>query len=182
MAADRATRYLSTKGTVAVLGVDPNLLGSIQTANAFESSLREHSPDVSVIEKRSTSFSSAEAEETAEETIHSAPALQVIIALNVTQTRAAYTALLRTKSLGHIKLIACDQDLDLVFRLRSGDIDAIIAQDTMTMGKDAVQMIQQYLIGNRSQVPVIVQPVLVTQQNVDTPAVQEVLDMNWRAQ
>jgi ribose transport system substrate-binding protein len=182
MAADRAAKYLSPKGAVAVLGVNPNLLGSIQTANALESSLRERLPGVSVIEKRSTSFSIDEAEQTAEETFRSSPELQVVITLNVTQTRAAFVAAQRTNFLGRIKLIACDQDLDLVFRLRAGDIDAIIAQDSTTMGKDAIEMIEQHLKGVRNRPTVVVQPVMITQENVDSPEVQKVLDMNWRSQ
>jgi ribose transport system substrate-binding protein len=182
IAAERAAQYLSNKDAVAVLGVNPNLLGSIQTANVLESSLRQRLPSVGVIERRSTSFSFAEAEETAEETIRSSPALRVIVTLNVTQTRAAYSAMLRTNSFGHIKLIACDQDLDLVFRLRTGEIDAIIAQDTRTMGRYAIEMIQEYRQGRRDRLRVIVQPVLITQQNVDSPKVQDVLDMNWNAQ
>ena len=181
IAADRAAKYLSTTDAVAVLGVNPNLLGSIQTANSLESSLRIRLPNVSVVERRSTSFSFAEAEETAEEAIRSLPALRVIITLNVTQTRAAYSAALRTGSLKRIKLIACDQDLDLVFRLRTGEINAIIAQDTRTMGRIAIQMIREKVVSGRNSPSVIVQPVLVTQENVDSPEVQDVLDMNWKA-
>ncbi len=132
-----------------------------------------------MIEKKSTSFSSAEAEETAEEMIRSSPSLQVIVTLNITQSRAAYAAASRTDSLKRIKLIACDQDLDLLFRLRAGEIDAIVAQDTKKMGKDAIQMIKEHRAGNRSKLTVVVQPILVTLQNVDSPEVQEVLDMNW---
>jgi ribose transport system substrate-binding protein len=182
MAADRAAKYLSTRDAVAVLGVNPNLLSSIQAANALESSLQQHLPNVSVIEKRNTSFSFAEAEETAEETIRSSPNLKVIVTLNVIQTRAAYSAALRTNSLKRIKLIACDQDLDLVFRLRTGEINAIIAQDTRTMGRIAIEMIQEQLNNGRRSPSVVVQPVLITQENVDSPKVQEVLDMNWKEQ
>ena len=105
----------------------------------------------------------------------------MIVTLNVTQTRAAYSAVLRTNSLTRIKLIACDQDLDLVFRLRTGEIDAIIAQDTRTMGRIAIQMIREKEMSGRNSPSVIVQPVLVTQENVDSPQVQDILDMNWKA-
>jgi ribose transport system substrate-binding protein len=180
IAADRTAKYLSSDGGVAILGVNPNLLGSIQTADALESSLRARFPGVTVLEKRSSSFSFDEAEETAEETFRSLPTLQVVITLNVMQTRAAYAAAMRTNRLGHIKLIACDQDLDLVYRLRAGDIDAIIAQDTTTMGKDAIEMIEQRLRGSRSKSSVVVEPMLITQQTVDSAEAQSILDMNWR--
>jgi ribose transport system substrate-binding protein len=182
IAADRAAKYLSSDGGVAILGVNPNLLGSIHTADVLESSLRARFPRVTVLEKRSASFSFDEAEETAEETFRSLPTLQVVITLNVMQTRAAYAAAMTTNRLGHIKLIACDQDLDLVYRLRAGDIDAIIAQDTTTMGKDAIKMIEQRRSGIRGKSSVIVEPMLITQQTVDSAEAQSVLDMNWRGQ
>jgi ribose transport system substrate-binding protein len=182
IAADRTAKYLSSDGGVAILGVNPNLLGSIRTADVLESSLRTRFPGVTVLEKRSTSFSFDEAEETAEETFRSLPTLQVVITLNVMQTRAAYAAAISTNRLRNIKLIACDQDLDLVYRLRAGEIDAIIAQDTTTMGRDAIEMIQQRLRGTRGNSSVVVEPVLITQQTVDSAAAQSILDMNWRGQ
>jgi ribose transport system substrate-binding protein len=182
MAADRAGKYLSPDGGVAVLGANPNLPGSIQIADALETSLRTRLPKVTVLERRSTSFSFDEAEERAEEAFRSLPNLQVVVSLNVTQTRAAYAAAARTNLLGHIKIIACDQDLDLVYRLRAGDIDAIIAQDTTTMGKDAIEMIHQRLHDSRSTSSVVVEPVLITRETVDSAQAQAVLDMNWRGQ
>jgi ribose transport system substrate-binding protein len=167
---------------VAVLGANPNLPGSIQTADVLETSLRMRFPKVRVLERRSTSFSFDEAEETAEEAFRALPTLQVVISLNVTQTRAAYAAAARTNLLRHIKIIACDQDLDLVYRLRAGDIDAIIAQDTTTMGKDAIEMIHQRLRDPRSMSSVVVAPLLITRQTVDSPEAQAILDMNWRGQ
>jgi ribose transport system substrate-binding protein len=181
IAATRAAAYLSPRGAVALIGVNPNLLGSIKEANALESSLRARMPGVTVIERKSTSFSFNDAEETAEETIRSSPALQVMVALNVTQTRAAYAAGLKTNSLGRIKLIGCDQDLDLVFHLRAGEIDALIAQDTRTMGEDAIRMIHEQLAHAQFSRTVVVQPLLITRKNVDSSEVQQVLDMNWRA-
>src|SRR5437868_9463429 len=142
--ADRAAMYLSRGDTVAVLGVNPNVLGSIDTSDALEGALRNRIAGVTILERRSTSFSFAEAEETAEEAIRSLPTLRVIVTLNVTQTRAAYVALSRTDALHRVKLIACNQDLDLVFHLRAGEIDAIVAQNTMRMGEEAIAMIQRY--------------------------------------
>ena len=182
LAAQRAGRYLRAGDTVAILGVNPNILGSIDRTNAFESLLHQQFPGVNVLEKRSTSFSFAEAEETAEETIRSTPDLHVILALNIIQTRAAYAALLGTQSMGHVKLIGCDQDLDLVYHLRHGRIDALIAENTFVMGVDAVQIIHKLLRGERSASRTVVQPVLIIRENVDSDIIQQVLDMNWRQQ
>lgn len=75
---------------------------------------------------------------------------------------------------------ACDQDLDLLFHLRSGAFDCLLAQDTRTMGARALEMINAMRKGQPVAQRQIVSPVLITRQNVDTEQVQNVLTMDWR--
>jgi ribose transport system substrate-binding protein len=182
LAAERACLYLNSNDAVAVLGVDPNILGSIESADAFEASLRERFPKVRIIERRSISFSEAEAEESVEQTIRSVPELRVLVTLNIDQTRAARRALHESKTEKKIMLIGCDQDLDLMLYLRLGQIDSVIAQNTREMGYEAVQIIHQRLLGESTEPKIVVKPILVTKQNIDSAEVQEVLDMDWRGQ
>lgn len=179
LAAERAARFLEAGDSVAILGVNPNLLSSIERANAFEDALEKRVPGVRMEERRSTSASASEAEEIAENAIHADTRLRVIFSLNVNQSRAAYGALLSTKSVGKIALIACDQDLDLMYHLRSGGIDSLIAQNTQAMGADAIQAMRRQLSGNRKGEKIVVAPILITRQNIDSEDVQRVLDMNW---
>jgi ribose transport system substrate-binding protein len=102
--------------------------------------------------------------------------------LNINQTRAADGALREERYPGKILLIGCDQDLDLMHHLRSGGIDAVIAENTYEMGYDAVQIIHRLRMGERTDAKVVVEPVLVTRENIDSAEVQHVLDMNWRVQ
>jgi len=179
MAAERAAQYLKPGDTVAVLGMNPNLLSSIERAHAFEDAIRGRIDGVHVDERHSTSASTAEAEEVAERVIQTEPHLRVIVALNINQSRAAYGALLNTRS-ENIRLIACDQDLDLLHHLRSGSIDSLIAQDTHTMGYTAVENIHKQRLGAPVQQLTVVPPVLITRENVDSESVQRVLNMDWR--
>jgi ribose transport system substrate-binding protein len=183
LAAERAGRYLKPGDSVAVLGTDPYILSSVDRAEAFTATIHTEHPSVNVIERRTTSFNFAEGEEIAEQTIHDNPSLRVIVALSVIQTRGSYQALVDTGKLGAIPLIGCDQDLDLMFRLRFGGIDALIAQNTRAMGEAAVNNIA-HQVATHSQPPhdLVVRPLLVTRENADTEAVQQVLDMNWTGQ
>lgn len=182
MAAERMRLHLSAGDTVAVLGIYPGILSLVRRADAFESALRESLPAVQIIERHSTSFEFAEAEQTAEETIRRTPGLRAILSLDIVQTRAAYAALIATGNLGRIVLVGCDQDLDLVRQVRSGAIDALVAQNTSVMGYDAVQTIAQARSGKPMAATRVVAPVLVTRENVDQSEIQQVLDMNWRVQ
>ncbi len=182
MAAQRLQAHLRPGDRIAILGVNPNIIGLMERTSSIEISVHDMLPDVQVVERRSTSFDFAEAEETAEETIRAVPNLRAIVALNINETRAAYFALINTHALGRILLVGCDQDLDLVRQVRAGNIDALIAENTFIMGYDAVQFIASQRSGQPTVASQVVPPILVTRENVDQPEVQKVLDMNWRAQ
>lgn len=179
MAAARVQGHVQNGGTVAVLGVYPGILSLVRRADAFEDSLRKAVPAVRIVERHSTSFEFAEAEQTDEETIRANSDLRAILTLDIVQTRAAYTALSATGNLGRIVLVACDQDLDLERMVRTGAIDAIVAQNTSVMGYDAVQLIAQARKGKTTGASRVIAPMLITRENIDTPEVQQVLDMNW---
>jgi ribose transport system substrate-binding protein len=182
LAAERAAMFLKPGDSVAILGMNPNLLSSIERANAFEDAIEKRIPGIRIEERRSTSVSPAAAEEIAEDVIHVDPHLRVILALNVNQSRAVYGALLNTGSEGKISLIACDQDLDLLHHLRSGGIDSLIAQNTYAMGYDAIQEIHKQLTGEPTEQRIVIPPVMITRDNIDSEDVQKVLDMDWRVQ
>jgi ribose transport system substrate-binding protein len=182
LAVQRLRPQLNNGDTVAILGINPDIISMMERARAFEQSMHDALPGVQVVEHHSTSFGSAEAEETAEETIRFTPKLRAIVTLNIVQTRAANFALMRSRAGGHILLVGCDQDLDLIRQVRAGTIDAIIAENSFVMGFDAVRIIANQRSGKPSVAARVVPPILVTRDNVDQPEVQQVLDMNWRMQ
>jgi ribose transport system substrate-binding protein len=80
----------------------------------------------------------------------------------------------------NVALIAFDQDLDLMYSLRHGDIDAVAAQDTFSMGKQAMRMVERFQHNSVTPSLIRVAPVLVTRDNIDDPGIQQVLSMDWR--
>ena len=181
MAAERVSHYLKgTHNEVAILGVHPNFLGTIVATDTIKDELRRYDIGIRFIEQRST-FGSTEAEESAEELLEAHPALRAIVALNVSQTRAAYNALSRAKLVGKVALIGCEQDFDIIYRVRTGEIDSVIAKDTRTMVRDAMQWIHQRREGTVTGETIVVAPKLVTKQNVDSPEIQWILAVNGGA-
>jgi len=85
-----------------------------------------------------------------------------------------------TKRNNEVKLIACDQALDLLYYLRKGEIDSIIVENTFEMGYRAMKLINagqrgESILGNQ-----LLPPTMVTRENVDRPDVQRMLSMDWR--
>jgi ribose transport system substrate-binding protein len=181
MAADRVSRYLKGKhNEVAIVGVHPSFLGSITIADTFKRILQGYDPTISIVEQRTT-LGFSEAESSADELVQTHPELRAIVTLNAVQTRAVYDALSRTKLARKIALIGCEQDFDLTYRVRTGEIDSIIAIDTRTMVRDALQWIHKRREGVATGETVVVEPKLVTRWNVDSAEMQQILAVSGDA-
>ncbi len=182
LAADRMGEVLGGKGEVGLLGFNPDIVSTMQVANAFEGEMRSKFPGIRLVARHKGSFRSGEAEQQAEEMLLANPQLNGLAGIGVTSTRAAYIALKNTGRINAVTLVGCDQDLDLMYYLRHGEIDSIVAQNTPEMGLRAVQAIQAQ--SEHRAFPVITRlaPVLVTRENIDRPEIQKVLTMNWRPQ
>lgn len=181
IAAERILPHLDARHEeVAILGVHPSFLGSLQVADTIRKTLQSERPGVRVVEQR-TIFSPSEAEDAADELVQEHPSLAAIVTLNVTQTRAAFNALLRAKLVGKVALIGCEQDFDLIYRVRTGEMDSVIAKDTGAMARDAMQWIQKRREGTATGDTIMVEPILVTKTDVDSPAIQRVLAVSGAA-
>lgn len=65
--------------------------------------------------------------------------------------------------------------------LVTGEIDSIIVENTYEMGYRAIQLIAAQRRGEKVPAEIKLSPKLVTRENLNTPEVQRMLTMNWRA-
>ena len=65
--------------------------------------------------------------------------------------------------------------------LVTGEIDSIIVENTYEMGYRAIQLIAAERRGEAVPAQIKLSPKLVTRENLNTPEVQRMLTMNWRA-
>ena len=180
LAAKRAAEILHGKGQVMVLGIDSLSPGSVERSDAFERALQQEAPGISVVEKVSGSMSFGQAELASEQAIAAHPDLSAIFAVGINETRGAAAAVRSMQSAERIKIIGCDQTLDLLFLLRRGVIDSLVVEDTRTMGNLAVNQIVAERHGQTVPSQRLVQPVLVTRANVNEDRVQQILSLRWR--
>ena len=178
LAADRIGQILSGKGTVAVLGVDPDVSGIVERTHAFEASLGSLYPGIRIVEERAAGFNIAEAQDIAEDVLARNPHLDVFLALNSATTRGAYLALQHRGLLKKVKLVACEQEL--VPPLVTGEIDSIVVENTYEMGRLAVERVAMQMRGESGPPLVKLSPTLVTRENLNAPQVARMLSMDWR--
>jgi ABC-type sugar transport system substrate-binding protein len=180
LAAERMRTRLKGKGEVAILGYDALAPGSNDRSSAFEATLLRDAPAIQIVEKLKGPISFGQAELAAENAIRNHPHLSAIFSLDTTSTRGAVTAAQATGASGRILIIGCDHTLDLLYLLRHGAVDSLVAQDMHAMGSMAVDTIMADTQGENVTPYRVVEPTLLTAHNIDTGEIQRMLTMDWR--
>lgn len=179
IAAERIGLILQGKGSVVVLGIDPDITGIVNRMQAFEAHLDAKFPGIKIVDERTGGFNIAQAQEVTDDVLAKNPQIDAILALNSAATRGAFIALQTHRMLGKIKLVACEQEL--IPPVVTGEIDSIILENTYEMGYRAVQLIAAERRGEHVPEQIKLSPKLVTRENLNSPEVQQMLTMNWRS-
>lgn len=180
MAARSVGALLHGSGKIALLGIDPNLTGNWIRFNSFESTLGSEFPRISIIEHRTSSPTFEEAAEIAEQILLRNSHLDAIASFTSTDSEGALTALRLLHRAGDVHLVGCDQELDLMEGIREGQVDTIIAENTYAIGQRAAEAIAALRHGRPVQGTVLIPPILITRDNIDVRATQEILSTDWR--
>ncbi len=162
---------LHGKGLVALLGIDPTQIGSMTRMRAFEDHLHREYPAIRIAERRLGARDALSSEQIAAEALGSTPHVDAALALDLPAAVGLYQAQQQSPKRRHIVIIACGQDSSLFGLVKTGVIQAFIAQDSFAMGYQAIEEIMRM----RSGLPVPqftkLKPIFVTTSNVDDPAV-----------
>jgi ribose transport system substrate-binding protein len=180
LAADRVGAVLHGRGTVAVLGETPALMATVARAAAFRQRMASRYPGITVLDPLPGRFRTNLAEQDTEELLASHPDLDAIFTVTVGATRGVYRGLKLKQRIRQVHLVACDQDLDLLYYLRLGEIDSLVAENTFAMGYQATRLITGHRAGAAQGQVLHFAPRLVTRENVDTLEIQQMLNMDWR--
>jgi ribose transport system substrate-binding protein len=178
MAAERIGAILG-HGSVAVLGVDPDVTGIVLRQRALEETLEQEFPAIRITSRGPGAFNAAEAQQATLGVLASKPAINAVIALTAVSTRAVHFTLKSRNQLAEIKLVGFEQDAEMIQYVTQGEIDSIIAEDTFRMGYDAVEEIDNELQGKPVPKRSMLAPVLVTRENAGSPQVQQLTTMDW---
>ncbi|HVT98347.1 MAG TPA: substrate-binding domain-containing protein [Acidobacteriaceae bacterium] len=178
IAAERIGSILNGKGTVAILGINPDIAGVLERVRSFEKTLAQQYPEIQVEEKRPGLFSVPYEQQSAEEVLEKHPHLNAILAVTTDATRGTYSALVEAHRAGEVKLVGCDQDL--LMPLMTGEMDSVIAEDTYQMGYRAIEVLADERAGRPVPSLILCAPHLVTKENLETPKIRRVLGLVGR--
>jgi ribose transport system substrate-binding protein len=178
MAALRVGQLLAGKGSVAILGVNPDIAGIMVRAHSLEAALAERYPGIRIVEKRLGSFNFPHDQQIAEETLRANPDLNAIVALTSASTRGTCSAIARNPQMQFTKVIGFDEPDPLLLR-RESELDSMIVQNSREMGLGAVKTIAAQLRGQSVAPEVRLKPLLITRENLASPQVRQALYMEW---
>jgi ribose transport system substrate-binding protein len=178
--AHRVEQVLNHRGEVLILGIDPVASRYPDRAAEFETTLSREDPDIHVVERVKSAFNFGAAELSAEQAILAHPHLAAIVSLNTEASRGAVAAVNATHRATHISIIGCDYSMALVFLLRHGLIDSLVAQNMRAMGELAVESVMKESRGTPVPAKIYLKPVLITRDNIDSDPIQWMLYTDWR--
>jgi len=178
IAAQRVGEMLHGSGTVAILGINPDLTGIMTRARVFESALARQYPQIRVVEKRLGSFNVPHEQQVAQDTINLHPDLDVIVAMSGPSVDGTLSVLDALPPGHTIRVIGFDVDTWPLFN-NNPSLNCVIQQDTRTMGRLAVELILHKLAGQPVPAETLIPPAVITRENLNSPQVQQMWSQDW---
>lgn len=177
MAAREMGRLLNGKGTVIMMRYVEGSASTAQREDGFLQTLQSEFPGITVASSSQYGGATVDsAYRVAENLLTKHPDIQGVYAPNEPTTYAFMKALKDAGRKKGVAFVGFDASQKLVQGLRDGQVDALVVQNPWRMGQLAVTTMARVLEGK--EVPAFVDTgvVLATQQNMEQPAVQQVLN------
>ena len=162
---------------VVLLGSDSSMPGATERFTAVEDALTRSVPATHIVKRIAGPLSLSYYEATLGQFLR-AQHVDTVIALNSQAGFAAIEVLRELHLQKTVHVVAFDQSLELLLLLRTGELDSLVVQNMRSMGKLAIDEIVADHHGQPIPAYVLVPPLLVTRDNIDTESVQRTLQMN----
>lgn len=147
MAADSLAKLIGGKGTVMVVNVNPGISTTDARAQGFQQEMKAKYPGITVLPTQYDNDEPAKASQIVTSTYAAHPALNGIFAANVLTAEGVATGIKNAGATGKIKNISFDAEPSDVQDLDNGVIDALIAQEPATIGRDGIDQAVNALEG-----------------------------------
>jgi ribose transport system substrate-binding protein len=177
LAAVEMAKLVGDKGLVTVINSVAGGIGDIERGSGFLNKLKASYPKMKVLAEQYDMDDVSKADQIATDEMQANPSLEGIYGVDSFTGQGVGTAVKAAGKAGKVKVIAIDAEPQEVALMKQGVIQALIAQQPYEMGVTGVQNIVLALEGKTSHVvrSLILGPILVTPQNLNTPYIQTVI-------
>lgn len=172
LAAQTLVKLVGGKGSVLVINVNPGISTTDARAKGFADEIAK-TPGVTALPVQYTNDEPAKASAIVNATLSAHPDLAGIFATNVLTAEGAATGLRASGKQNQVKIVGFDAGPQQIQDLRSGVVQALVAQDPYGIGQRGVQTAVDSLSGK--DVPKQIQTDLfaITRDNVDSADAQK---------
>lgn len=165
LAALRVAAVLQGKGSIALLGIDPELHSITTREVSFEKTLKLEAPGIQIaVREFGDEISVPHEQQIAEDVLDASPRINAIVALSGSATRGAYYAKLGLGRSSSVVIVGFDQDL--IPPIRTGEIDSVVIQNAPELGRLAMENIIARLKHVSVPQAISVKPVLLTKEDL----------------
>ncbi len=177
MAAGEMAKLLGEKGTVLVLRYTAGQANLNEREDGFIEGLHKYPKIQTEVVTRTAKPTLEDVEAFGVGLSDKLKASDGLFCSNETMTEGMLVTLRKEKLAGKIKFIGFDTSDPLVEALKTGEIDALVAQDPTRMGYFAVKTLVDHIRGARVQPVVDIEVRIVTRSNIADPDVQKLLSL-----
>jgi ribose transport system substrate-binding protein len=168
LAAAEVARLIDGNGSVAFAGVGRYAPGVMARVRGAERHFAKLFPNIQVVSRAAAAYNANRAEEMTVDVMESYPGLKAVLSFTAVATRGVHAAVKGRGDKGSIQIVGCEQDSDLIAYLGTGEISAIVAEDTYRMGYEAVEVVTAAWSGMPIPARSVIPPLLITKQNLQS--------------
>jgi ribose transport system substrate-binding protein len=171
----RLAKLLGGKGKVVLLRYQEGSASTTEREAGFLEVMKKN-PDIQIlVENRYAGPTVGEAKTAAMELVDKLKQADGIFCPNESSTLGMQLALRQNRLAGKVKFVGFDASTALIEALKAGDIDALVAQNPVKMGHDAVKTMVDKLRGEIVPERVDTGVMVIDRDNLTTPDVQKLL-------
>lgn len=176
LAAQRIAHLLPRGGVIAIMGIGSHLEIGITREESFEKALARRAPNVRIATRRFGDAVVTHQQQIAEQLLHGGEPIDALVTLTAAATRGAFFAKIAAEHPARIPIVGFDQDM--LLPVETGDVDAVIVQNTREIGRIAMQNLiaemQHNPVNGMTRVP----PLLLTQKNLAATEIARLWEFN----
>jgi ribose transport system substrate-binding protein len=172
LAAQTLVKLIGGKGSVLVINVNPGISTTDARAKGFDDEIKK-TPGVTALPVQYTNDEPAKSAAIVNATLSAHPDLAGIFATNVLTAEGAATGLRASGKQSQVKIVGFDAGPQQIQDLKSGVVQALVAQDPYGIGQKGVQTAVDALAGKDVQKQIQTDLFAITKDNVDSPDAQK---------
>lgn len=181
MGARALAKLIGGKGKVAVIQHVPGSVSTMDRETGFEDAIAKEFPEIKIVQKLYGMSDRAKAMSAAENILTAHPDLDGMFASTEPSASGLLLAVKARGLGGKLKVVGFDANDTMIEEVRAGNLHAMVVQDPFKIGFEAVHTIAIKLSGKEAPKRMDLEAVVVSKDNLDTPAIQKLLKPDIKA-